>query len=118
MGRAALIIVLGASVLFSILSLQVNRTEKNANERFNGFVEKSLARDVGSQAMEYLLTRLADSSTWRVTRWSMLPSEVLANDEARVLYLIQDAVVAVRGTDKPVIRLVAEVKYGESTDSV
>ncbi|MEP0821961.1 MAG: hypothetical protein HRF44_03850 [Ignavibacterium sp.] len=119
MGKGALLLVLGASVVFTVMNLQLNKSAEQANQNLVGFFEQSVAAALADQSAEYLLTTLADSSTWRVHTPTFLNPDIAGvSGDFTVLYSIRDMKKEVRGWEKKAIELRIEARYGRSTDTV
>ncbi|GJQ21529.1 MAG: hypothetical protein HBSIN02_18840 [Bacteroidia bacterium] len=119
MGKGALLLVFGASVVFTVMNLQLNKAAEQANQNLVGYFEQSMAAAIADQSAEYLLTMLADSSTWRVHTMTMLNPEVIGVDgDFSVLYSIRNVEKKIREWQKKAIELRVEARYGRRTDTV
>lgn len=119
MGKGALLLVFGASVVFTVMNLQLNKSAEQANQNLVAYFEQSVARGVANQAAEYLLEKLADSSTWRVTTAAMLDPDVIGIEgDYFVHYTIRDVLKSVRGWEKEVLELRITARYERETETV
>lgn len=119
MGRATLLVVLGASVVLGTMNLQINQRSEQAMENMVSYFERTLARDLANQAAEYLLTQLADSSSWRVPTLTRLPVDLVDVADAHSAYFfIKDTTLRMNGANRSAVKLVVEATYGRQTHTV
>ncbi|HXG37295.1 MAG TPA: hypothetical protein VNL36_00850 [Bacteroidota bacterium] len=119
MGRATLLVVLGASVVLGTMNLQINQRSEQAMENMVSYFERTLARDLANQAAEYLLTQLADSSSWRVPTLTRLPVDLVDVADAHSAYFsIRDTTLRTNGENRSAIKLVVEATYGRQMHTV
>lgn len=65
MGKAALIVVIGAFTIFYLVSQNINRTLGSATNYAIGFFSEIQARNIANSAAEILLASIADSNSLR-----------------------------------------------------
>jgi len=118
-GRATLLVVAGASLVLGTMNLQINRRAEQAMENMVSYFERTLARDLANQAAEYLLTQLADSSSWRVRTLTRLAIDLASvSDPHSVYFFLKDTTLRIRGSDRSTIKLGVEATYGRQTHAV
>ncbi len=119
MGKGSLIIVLGASMILSVMNLQLNKSSERAVENMVGYYNMSLARDIANQSISYLLTELADSAQWRVAKPKNIPSDLFSGVGAySATYTIIDTTINLNGVPKEAIKLWVTALYGEESHVV
>ncbi len=119
MGKGSLIIVLGASMVLSVMNLQLNKSSEQAVENMVAYYNSSIARDIANQSASYLLSQLADSASWRVTSPASIPSDLFSDiGSYTATYIIKDTVIWVSGVERNAIKLGVTAVYGKESHSV
>ena len=66
MGKASLIVVVGAFTIFTLVSNSINQTLGSATNYAVGFFSEIQARNIANSTAEMLLASIADSNSLRV----------------------------------------------------
>ena len=89
MGKASLIVVIGAFAIFFIVNKNINEKLASTSDYSTEFFCKLQARNVANSTAEMLLTTLGDSTSFRQTTPAALNSIWGGSSE----YTVQDAVL-------------------------
>jgi len=113
MGKSSLIVVFGGVLILSLINLHLNRTTiasfESAVDNYNQFN----ARNVANQAMEIVLTELADSSKLRVLSPQKIPGHLIGNiPTTQATYTITDAAVSMGGSQIDAVKIEVESVIG------
>jgi hypothetical protein len=112
-GKLSLIIVFGGVFFLYLVSFQINRTTVESFEGAVGNYNQFNALNVANQAMEIVLTELADSSKLRVPSPQQMPGYLIGNiPSAQVSYTITDAIVTMGGLQLDVVKVEVESTVG------
>lgn len=89
MGKASLIIVIGAFSIFFLVSQNINQKLGNATNYAVGFFSEIQARNIANSTAEMLLSAIADNDTYRATTTETL-SDIL---DGSAEYTVTDTVL-------------------------
>ena len=113
MGKLSLIIVFGGVFFLYLVSFQINKTTVESFEGAVGNYNQFNALNVANQAMEIVLTELADSSKLRVPSPQQMPGYLIGNiPSAQVSYTITDAIVTMGGLQLDAVKVEVESTVG------
>jgi hypothetical protein len=119
MGKSSLLMVLAASVVISVMTLQFNKASEAAMENIIGYFDDVVARGLANQAMGSVLTNLADSTTLRVNTLKALSSSLFSiSGSYSVYYQIKDTAITVDNKTKKAIKVSTIATYGSRTRTV
>lgn len=111
--------VLAASVVISVMTLQFNKASEAAMENITGYFDDVVARGLANQAMGIVLTNLADSATLRVNTFTALPLTPFGiSGSYAVLYKIKDTAISVDNKTQKAIKVTTVATYGSRTRTV
>lgn len=106
-------------MILSVMNLQLNKSSERSVENMVGYYNMSLARDIANQSVSYLLTELADSAQWRVTKPKTIPSDLFTGIGTHsATYTIIDTTITLNGVPKEAIKLWVTVVYGKESHTV
>jgi len=113
MGKSSLIVVFGGVLVLYLVGFQINRTTVASFESSVGNYNQFNAQNVANQAMEIVLTELADSSELRVPSPQQMPGYLIGNIlSAQVSYTITDATVTMGGLQIDAVKVEVESTVG------
>ncbi|MCI0706931.1 MAG: hypothetical protein L0Y80_05520 [Ignavibacteriae bacterium] len=119
MGRASLIMILGASITVGVMNIQLNRASEQATENLVRYFDGALSRSLANEAASYVLGMYADSATLRVNYPAELPSSIFSEvGDHTLTYSLYDTTITVGEGDVDVVKLVLQAEYGKSTHDV
>ena len=119
MGRASLIMILGASITVGVMNLQLNRSSEQATENLVRYFDGTLSRNLANDAASYVLGLYADSATLRVQNSAKLSSSIFSDvGDYSLTYSLYDTTINIAKNDHEVVKLVMRAEYGKSVHEV